>query len=192
MTPICIVFLFILFFPCFRFLLIQTLSHSKMWNQHLKRLFFPFALSCSRWLVQSCTVQRPKPWPCMHKKESKEVVLMTSFPCFTCIALDTHGQAFVIFSVSSFAQLHQGGTGYFDEHKKLHWEKKEKVKYEREFFRRIVYPLFLYFPFFNLLGFVELSFVWSGLTIQPDPNNFVWFLMGDLLRLSLWSGGLGW
>lgn len=47
----------------------------------------------------------------MHKKESKEVVLMTSFPCSTCIALDTHGQAFVTFSVSSFAQLHQGGTG---------------------------------------------------------------------------------
>ena len=26
---------------------------------------------------------------------------------------------------------------------------------------------------------------------QPDPNNVVWFLMGDLLRLIPWSGGLG-
>ena len=34
-----------------------------------------------------------------------------------------------------------------------------------------------------LLGFVEPSFVWSGLTTQPDPNNVVWFLMGDLLKL---------
>ena len=40
-----------------------------------------------------------------------------------------------------------------------------------------------------MLGFVELSFVWSGLTIRPDPNNIAWFLMGDLLRLSPWSGG---
>ena len=35
-----------------------------------------------------------------------------------------------------------------------------------------------------MLGFVEPSFVWFGLTIWPDPNNIVWFLMGDLLRLS--------
>ena len=40
-----------------------------------------------------------------------------------------------------------------------------------------------------LLGFVELSFVWSGLTTRPDLNNVAWFLMGDLLRLSPWSGG---
>ena len=26
---------------------------------------------------------------------------------------------------------------------------------------------------------------------QPNPNNVAWFLMGDLLRLSPWSGGLG-
>ena len=26
---------------------------------------------------------------------------------------------------------------------------------------------------------------------RPDPNNIAWFLMGDLLRLSPWSGGLG-
>ena len=24
---------------------------------------------------------------------------------------------------------------------------------------------------------------------RPDPNNVAWFLMGDFLRLSLWSGG---
>ena len=26
---------------------------------------------------------------------------------------------------------------------------------------------------------------------QPNPNNVAWFLMGDFLRLSAWSGGLG-
>ena len=26
---------------------------------------------------------------------------------------------------------------------------------------------------------------------RPDPNNIAWFLMGDLLRLSPWSEGLG-
>ena len=42
----------------------------------------------------------------------------------------------------------------------------------------------------DLLGFVEPSLldpVW-----RLDPNNVAWFLMRDLLRLSSWSGGLGW
>ena len=26
---------------------------------------------------------------------------------------------------------------------------------------------------------------------RPNLNNIAWFLMGDLLRLSPWSGGLG-
>ena len=26
---------------------------------------------------------------------------------------------------------------------------------------------------------------------RPDSNNIVWFLMGDLLRLSPWNGSLG-
>ena len=37
----------------------------------------------------------------------------------------------------------------------------------------------------SVLGFVEPSFVWSGLTTRPDLNNVAWFLMGDLLRLGL-------
>ena len=40
-----------------------------------------------------------------------------------------------------------------------------------------------------LLGFVEPSFFLFGLMTRPDSNNIAWFLMGDLLRLSLWSGG---
>ena len=43
-----------------------------------------------------------------------------------------------------------------------------------------------------MLGFVEPSFVWFGLMTRPDSNNVVWFLMGDFLRLSPWSEGLGW
>ena len=39
----------------------------------------------------------------------------------------------------------------------------------------------------DLLGFVEPSFVWSGSTTWPDPNNIAWFLMRDLLRLSPWE-----
>ena len=35
------------------------------------------------------------------------------------------------------------------------------------------------------------SLVLFDLVRRPDPNNIVWFLMGDLLRLSPWSGGLG-
>ena len=42
-----------------------------------------------------------------------------------------------------------------------------------------------------LLGFVEPSFAWFDLTTWSDSNNVAWFLMGDLLRLSPWSGGLG-
>ena len=37
---------------------------------------------------------------------------------------------------------------------------------------------------------MEPSFIWSDLTTQPDSNNIVWFLMGDFLRFSPWSGGL--
>ena len=43
----------------------------------------------------------------------------------------------------------------------------------------------------SLLGFVELSFVWSGSMTWPDPNNIALFLMRDLLRLTPWSGCLG-
>ena len=39
-----------------------------------------------------------------------------------------------------------------------------------------------------MLGFVEPSFVWFGLTTWPDPNNVAWFLMRDFLRFSPWSG----
>ena len=42
-----------------------------------------------------------------------------------------------------------------------------------------------------VLDFVEPNFVWSNSTTQPDQNNIAWFLMGDLLRLSPWSRGLG-
>ena len=38
---------------------------------------------------------------------------------------------------------------------------------------------------------MEPSFIWSGSTTRPDSNNIAWFLMGDLLRLSPWSWGLG-
>ena len=47
---------------------------------------------------------------------------------------------------------------------------------------------FVYFTKKNLLGSLELNFIWSSLTTRSDLNNVVWFLMGDLLRLSSWSG----
>ena len=31
-------------------------------------------------------------------------------------------------------------------------------------------------------AFVELSFVWSGLTTRPDPNNIVWFFNGRFTK----------
>ena len=38
---------------------------------------------------------------------------------------------------------------------------------------------------------MEPSYVWSGWrSTWPTPNNVAWFLMGDFLRLSPWSGGL--
>ena len=46
-------------------------------------------------------------------------------------------------------------------------------------------------PEYIVLGFVEPSFVWSGFDDPIHPNNIAWFLMGDLLRLSPWSGDLG-
>jgi len=36
---------------------------------------------------------------------------------------------------------------------------------------------------FLLLGFVEPSFVWSGLMTRPNPNNVALFLMGDFWGL---------
>ena len=33
----------------------------------------------------------------------------------------------------------------------------------------------------DLLGFVEPSFVLSSSTTRPNPNNIVWFLMGDFI-----------
>ena len=35
-----------------------------------------------------------------------------------------------------------------------------------------------------------LFFVWSGLTTPTDPNNVMWFLMGDFLSLSQSAHGL--
>ena len=41
----------------------------------------------------------------------------------------------------------------------------------------------------DLLGFVESSCVY--LDDDLTRNNVAWFLMGDFLKLSPWSGGLG-
>ena len=40
------------------------------------------------------------------------------------------------------------------------------------------------------MGFVEPSLCLIRLTTRSDPNNVAWFLMGDFLRFSPWSGGL--
>ena len=44
---------------------------------------------------------------------------------------------------------------------------------------------------FKCVGFCGASYVLTWLAIQLDSNNVACCLMGEKLRLSSWSGGLG-
>ena len=49
---------------------------------------------------------------------------------------------------------------------------------------------------FELVSKWEICWgLWSLVVFDPDDdltrNNITWFLMGDFMRLSPWSGGLG-